>query len=123
MTDRVEIQHVDYPHEPGYLPDCPACLAKCHCDEGNSLCVWEGHITFDACPDCVDVVSSSLSGAEFTDSQVRHCGKMTDRHPEFMGAFTADILPNVHFSHSACEGCGNVLSGQRMEVTITVRED
>lgn len=23
--------HVDYPHEPGYLVDCPACEVRCHC--------------------------------------------------------------------------------------------
>ena len=36
-----EPQHVDYPHEPGYLYDCPACEARCHCeDTDNAECVY-----------------------------------------------------------------------------------
>lgn len=35
-------QHVDYPHHPGYLVDCPACEAKCHCTEGSAECVYPG---------------------------------------------------------------------------------
>lgn len=27
------MEHVDYPHEPGYLYDCLACEAECHCGE------------------------------------------------------------------------------------------
>lgn len=36
--------HVDYPHEPGRLIDCPACEARCHCDAdpGTTACVFEG---------------------------------------------------------------------------------
>jgi len=30
--------HVDYPHEPGYLYDCPACEAACHC--AGAACVY-----------------------------------------------------------------------------------
>lgn len=36
MADR----HVDYPHEPGYLVDCPACEQKCHCKPGQAECVY-----------------------------------------------------------------------------------
>ncbi|MEW9530621.1 hypothetical protein [Microbispora sp. NPDC049125] len=56
--------HVDYPHQPGRLPDCPACEAECHCGEDHdescvagpfahpmndgklyhtTRCVWPGH--------------------------------------------------------------------------------
>lgn len=35
--------HVNYPHHPGYLIDCPACEADCHCQDGNAECVWSGH--------------------------------------------------------------------------------
>lgn len=41
--------HADYPHVPGYLIDCAACEATCHCNvdavrEGrNSECVYAGH--------------------------------------------------------------------------------
>jgi hypothetical protein len=35
-------QHVDYPHEPGYLHDCPACQARCHCTPDNAPCVYDG---------------------------------------------------------------------------------
>lgn len=37
------MQHVNYPHEPGRLHDCPACEARCHCTEPNETqCVFEG---------------------------------------------------------------------------------
>lgn len=36
------IYHVDYPHEPGYLPDCPACEAVCWCDGESAECVYGG---------------------------------------------------------------------------------
>lgn len=50
--------HVDYPHWPGRLIDCPACEAHCHCGEAHdescrhpmdgelhhtTECVWPGH--------------------------------------------------------------------------------
>ena len=35
--------HADYPHDPGYLFDCPACEERCHCTPGNAECVWSGH--------------------------------------------------------------------------------
>lgn len=34
--------HVTYPHEPGYLVDCPRCEAGCHCTPGHAECVFEG---------------------------------------------------------------------------------
>lgn len=34
--------HVDYPHLPGRLPDCPACQAHCHCTPGDAECVYDG---------------------------------------------------------------------------------
>jgi hypothetical protein len=34
--------HVNYPHEPGRLHDCPACEAACHCTPGTAECVFEG---------------------------------------------------------------------------------
>lgn len=34
--------HVNYPHEPGRLHDCPACEAACHCTPGAAECVFEG---------------------------------------------------------------------------------
>lgn len=27
------MEHVDYPHHPGALPDCQACEDECFCDE------------------------------------------------------------------------------------------
>lgn len=54
-----EEEHVDYPHEPGRLSDCPACEERCHCGEAHdescthpmgdgklyhtTECVWPGH--------------------------------------------------------------------------------
>jgi hypothetical protein len=31
--------HIDYPHEPGRLYDCPACVAECHCVAEEEPCV------------------------------------------------------------------------------------
>jgi hypothetical protein len=39
----LRLRHVNYPHEEGYLFDCPACEAVCHCTPGTSECVWSGH--------------------------------------------------------------------------------
>lgn len=36
------VDHADYPHWPGYLPDCPACEARCHCDGESAECVYPG---------------------------------------------------------------------------------
>jgi hypothetical protein len=40
--------HVNYPHHPGRLYDCPACEAQCNCtpgypDDGTTECIWAGH--------------------------------------------------------------------------------
>jgi hypothetical protein len=35
-------QHVDNPHEPGRLYDCPACEDQCHCVESSTQCVFTG---------------------------------------------------------------------------------
>lgn len=37
-----ELAHADYPHVPGYLYDCPACEASCHCSPGHTECVYDG---------------------------------------------------------------------------------
>jgi hypothetical protein len=37
-----ELPHADYPHDPGYLYDCPACEASCHCTTGHTECVYDG---------------------------------------------------------------------------------
>jgi hypothetical protein len=36
------MDHVDYPHEAGYLYDCPACESQCFCEHDLSpaACVW-----------------------------------------------------------------------------------
>lgn len=38
------VDHRDYPHPAGYLPRCPACEARCHCepDTGSDVCVYQG---------------------------------------------------------------------------------
>lgn len=38
------IAHVNYPHEPGRLYDCPACEARCWCDSdpGTTECIYSG---------------------------------------------------------------------------------
>jgi|SRR5215469_2873528 len=37
-----DTSHVEYPHEPGRLHDCPGCEARCHCTAGHTECVFEG---------------------------------------------------------------------------------
>lgn len=39
---RLAPEHVDYPHDAGYLFDCPACEARCHCAPGQAECVFSG---------------------------------------------------------------------------------
>lgn len=51
------MKHIDYPHTPGYLHECPACTAQCHCVMGcdkdcspsctghYAECVYEGEHT------------------------------------------------------------------------------
>lgn len=34
-----EVEHSDYPHWPGMLYDCPACMAECFCDGLDMQCV------------------------------------------------------------------------------------
>lgn len=34
------MNHVDYPHKPGYLYDCPACESECYCTPGSAWCVF-----------------------------------------------------------------------------------
>jgi hypothetical protein len=36
--------HVDYPHHPGFLHDCPGCQSRCHCEEDSAICVWEPEV-------------------------------------------------------------------------------
>jgi hypothetical protein len=36
--------HVDYPHHPGFLVDCPGCESRCHCEEDSATCVWEPEV-------------------------------------------------------------------------------
>lgn len=44
---RRELPHADYPHTPGYLYDCTACEAACHCtgDATKTNCVADEHDT------------------------------------------------------------------------------
>ena len=57
--------HADYPHTPGYLADCPACEAACHCT---------GDPTTEECAsaDCVTRIEAQddarLSAREVADS-------------------------------------------------------
>ena len=35
--------HDGYPHAPGYLIECAACRAECHCTPHSPPCVYMGH--------------------------------------------------------------------------------
>lgn len=44
------LEHVNYPHEPGRLYDCPACESECHCSEvkrlqGETECIFCAALT------------------------------------------------------------------------------
>lgn len=38
----IRVDHVDNPHPAGYMIDCPACEARCHCDGESAPCVYLG---------------------------------------------------------------------------------
>jgi hypothetical protein len=45
------VRHVDYPHTPGTLYDCPACEAACFCIDGFQCvhCALQAERTCPAC--------------------------------------------------------------------------
>lgn len=112
MTD-----HVNYPHEPGRLHDCPACMERCYCTRNTTECVFEGshRLFIDLCPDCVIV---NAYGLEFL---VDMGGVIPDPQP--MNLIPSDyrvcedypdgMEPEAHFSKSPCDGCGNTAHGSR----------
>jgi hypothetical protein len=51
------VVHVDYPHQPGTLYDCPVCETRCFCDD-SFVCV---HCTLDA--DAAEVAAMFGGGA------------------------------------------------------------
>lgn len=73
-----DLEHSDYPHEPGRLHDCPACQERCHCgeehdescdhpkDDGKlyhtTQCVWDGHESESGCEGHYDDDSTLTSG-------------------------------------------------------------
>lgn len=66
--------HVDYPHTPGYLHDCPACAARCHCSPGSADCVFDGyHSQF--CRTCGD----PSDNGEGWDGECGNCADRTYR--------------------------------------------
>jgi len=58
------MDHVDYPHTPGHLYDCPACEARCYCTPGNAVCVYEGeHDAGNAAPMSMeDLIATAKEG-------------------------------------------------------------
>lgn len=72
MTITTTAGHVDNPgHMPGYLYDCPACEARCHCTAGSAECVYGGyHAEF--CRTCAE----PSDNGEGWDGE---CGNCADR--------------------------------------------
>lgn len=62
--------HVDYPHIPGYLYDCPACESACHCPGtsaaiGTTECVYPGpHTASPTAPLTPETAPESTLAAE-----------------------------------------------------------
>lgn len=51
-------KHVNYPHEPGRLYDCPACEARCHCTPGTAECIYTGvHTVKPTDTEVVDIIA------------------------------------------------------------------
>lgn len=116
-------KHVNYPHEPGYLYDCPACESRCHCATGNAECVWAGHdepmtgLTLELCSDCVYMAANGWD--------VNQTGRWLPV-PAPLSLIGADALVgssedgDPHFSWSPCEGCGCTLGGDRYTVPVVL---
>lgn len=68
----IGLMHVDYPHEPGYLHDCPACESRCHCTPRSAPCVFDGyHIEW--CRTCAEMTLEDNEGWN------GECGACADR--------------------------------------------
>ena len=79
---QIAIEHVDYPHEPGRLHDCPACEAQCHCGPGvaagtETECVWPPHEEEKTCVHCGATVR--LAAVPRGDGQTA----WSDGHPRY----------------------------------------
>jgi hypothetical protein len=79
-------------------------------------------INFDGCDDCVDVLVNFTNGEPMTDQQAGWTiPNMTDLWPELKGHFTSVRIANEgHFSHTACQGCGSPVSGNRRAVRVYI---
>lgn len=85
---RVDAAHADYPpHEPGYLYDCPACEARCHCTAGSAECVYAGyHAEF--CRTC----GEPSDNGEGWDGECGNCADRTYRRQAPRGFAGAEGL-------------------------------
>lgn len=71
----IGVMHVDYPHTPGRLHDCPACEARCHCTLYSTACVYDGEHRFDKCRTCGDPADDG----EGWDGECGNCADRTYR--------------------------------------------
>jgi len=73
---QVQATHSSYPHDPGRLYDCPACMARCHCKAGETECVYGGRHNGQAPPDdaakaMLDCRKAQAEGREISDACAR----------------------------------------------------
>lgn len=68
------MKHRTYPHNDGYLYDCPACEARCHCTPGNAPCVFDGYHT-QFCRTC----GAPNNDGEGWDDECGNCADRTYR--------------------------------------------
>lgn len=74
MTITDAAGHVDYPHHPGFLVDCGACEARCHCTPRSAMCVYIGyHRQF--CRTC----DEPSDNGEGWDGECGNCADVTYR--------------------------------------------
>ena len=77
-------EHVDYPHEPGRLYDCPACEGACHCRPGETECVFDGEHDPHSCEEFLveTGTSPSRSGAFEVWEECERCGSQRNRRSD-----------------------------------------
>lgn len=136
------IPHVDYPHEPGRLYDCPRCEAECFCAPGNTQCVFcaileeeerkdqlirlsicqccllraanDEKCGEDDCPSCKGYDRLENAGYYLSSSFVESCTDECSTQQCGHG--------EGHFSWSSCDWCDAGLGGDRYDVWAWLRE-
>jgi hypothetical protein len=79
-----DIQHANYPHEPGALYDCPGCESQCHCTPGSTECIFEGQHSGSADPGLTDGTLCGNCGRTAAQAGCTLRTRVTDWRTEYM---------------------------------------